>query len=133
MLMFSRSKAVVGGLLLGLFLSSLLFAFQMPSKGKVTCVALNVREGPGMSFTVLGSIPEGTVVNITGVTGSWYKVNVDSYSGKYVFSGYIDVTESTEVDEKEAAKNPYPTLSHTDPKRPATSNFDPSLSPKTDF
>ena len=131
--MLTRTKSILGGLCVGLFLSGWLFAFQMPSKGKVTAKDLNVREGPGMNYQVLGSIPEGTVVNIIGVTGSWYKVNVQSYSGKYVFSDYIDVTESTEVNEKEAAKNPYPTLMNTDPKRAATSNIDPSVSPNSDF
>jgi len=122
-----------------LFLTSvgLLFGgqgvIQMPTKGRVTASALNVREGPGTNFTIVGVIHEGTMVDIIGVSGNWYKVNVDQFSGKFVYSGYIEVTETSEVSDDQAAKNPYPTLSHTDPKKPGTTNIDTSLSPTSDF
>ncbi len=110
-----------------------ILAFQMPTKGKVSCDALNVREGPGTNFSVVGVISLGTEVAITGISGNWFKVNVQEYSGKYVYSGYIDVTENSEISDNEAAKNPYPTLLGTDPKKPSTLNIDSSLSPKSDF
>ncbi|MGM0600157.1 MAG: SH3 domain-containing protein [Candidatus Rifleibacteriota bacterium] len=99
--------------------SSFLYAVKMPSKGETTASALNVREGPGMSYDVLQTVPQGTVVTITGFSGNWYEVNVDGRTGVYVHSAYVKVTDYDEVDDPEAEKNAtkrfMPTLSVVDP------------------
>ncbi len=101
------------------FVTGASFAYRMPSKGEVTAVALNVRTGPGTSYSILTTIPQGTQVQIVGISGNWYKVNVGSQSGVFVHSAYIKVTESTEIDDpkadKEATKRFLPTLQNVDP------------------
>lgn len=100
-------------------LASVLAAYKMPSKGETTAGALNVRTGPGMSYTVLQTVPAGTPVDITDVKGSWYQVNVVGRTGVYVHSSYVKITEFTEYDDPEAEKNStkrfLPTLSAVDP------------------
>lgn len=112
-------KRVLFSILILLLGASLLFAVKMPSKGETTASALNVREGPGMSYDVLQTVPEGTVVTITGFSGNWYEVNVDGRTGVYVHSAYVKITDYDEVDDPEAEKNAtkrfMPTLSVVDP------------------
>ncbi|HNX75872.1 MAG TPA: SH3 domain-containing protein [Candidatus Rifleibacterium sp.] len=95
------------------------FAYRMPSKGEVNCSALNVRTGPGLTYSVLTTISQGTQVQILSISGNWYKVNVGSNNGVYVHSSYIKVTESIDVNdpkaEKEATKRFLPTLQNVDP------------------
>lgn len=100
-------------------LASALLAYKMPSKGKTTASALNVRTGPGMSYPVLQTVPSGTAVDIIDVKGSWYQVNVVGRSGVFVHSSYVKITEFTEYNDPEAEKNAtkrfLPTLSTVDP------------------
>ncbi|MDD3145723.1 MAG: SH3 domain-containing protein [Candidatus Riflebacteria bacterium] len=96
------------------------FAYRMPSRGEVTAeIGLNVRTGPGTSYSILTSVPKGTAVQILAISGNWYKVNVSSYNGVFVHSAYIKVTETTEIDDpkadKEATKRFLPTLQNVDP------------------
>jgi len=53
--------------------------------------SLNLRVSPGGS--VIGSLPNGTAVNILGTSGSWYKVTANGKSG-YVSSSYISSSQS---------------------------------------
>jgi uncharacterized protein YgiM (DUF1202 family) len=100
-------------------LTGAVFAYRMPSRGEVTASALNVRTGPGTNYTIITSVPQGTVVEIIDVRGNWYKVNVGSNTGAFVHSSYVKVTEMIEVDdpeaEKESTKRFMPTLQNVDP------------------
>ncbi|MCI1944863.1 SH3 domain-containing protein [Clostridium luticellarii] len=49
---------------------------------------LNVRNGAGTSFGILGSLKNGQSVEIVGTVGSWYKIKLNSSYG-YVASSYI--------------------------------------------
>ncbi|OAA93756.1 SH3 domain-containing protein [Clostridium coskatii] len=53
--------------------------------------SLNLRTSPGGS--VIGSLANGTAVNILGTSGSWYKVTANGKSG-YVSSSYISNSQS---------------------------------------
>lgn len=93
-------------------------ATTVPSKGKVTAGAgLHLREGPSTSYASLTVMPQGSVVDIVGTAGSWYKVNFGSFTGKYCYSGYIEVTETKELEPGEAPRNPHGTLSTFDAKK----------------
>lgn len=112
-------------LLIGVFaLAVPLLAAKIPSRGTVNCSALNVRTGPGMSYSIVGLIHNGDEVTITDVSGSWYQVNVGSHQGKWVYSGYITVTAYGEQNEDEASKKPHATLYGTDPSRPEANAVD---------
>ncbi len=101
-----------------LFLTSILWAMQVPSAGKVNCNGLNVRTGPGTNYTVVTVIYYGDAVSIVDVVGNWYQINFQGSTNRYVYKSYIDVTAYTEVSDDEAAKRPTTTLSTADPKRP---------------
>ncbi|CAB1250636.1 SH3 domain-containing protein [Clostridium sp. MT-14] len=51
--------------------------------------SLNVRNGAGTSFGILGSLRKGQSVEIVGSVGSWYKIKLNSSYG-YVASTYIN-------------------------------------------
>lgn len=56
--------------------------------GTVTADALNIRVEPNTNSTVLGQLPNGTKVTITGQTNNWYIIN---YNGApaYICADYI--------------------------------------------
>ncbi len=57
--------------------------------------AVNVRSGPGTSYTILGKLSAGDKVEKLGVSGTWTKIN---YNGKaaYVSTKYVkDISETT--------------------------------------
>ncbi len=71
--------------------------------GTVTASALNVRSGPGTTYTILGTVHSGDVVRIVGEANAsdgkvWYQINFNDGKG-YVSSSYItnvrDVIEYT--------------------------------------
>ena len=61
-------------------------------KGTVTASVLNVRSGAGTDFDKIGSLKQGTVVNIVENCGNgWYEVSTDAITG-YVSAQYIALT-----------------------------------------
>lgn len=52
---------------------------------------LNLRDSPSLQGNVIGSIPNGATVSITGKNGDWYAVIYGGRNG-YVFSDYIKTT-----------------------------------------
>ena len=51
---------------------------------------LNIRTGPSLESTVIGQIPNGTRVTITGQEGDWYTVSHNGLNG-YVYGQYITI------------------------------------------
>ena len=47
---------------------------------KVTAWSLAVRTGPSTGYAIVGGLPYGTIANVYGTSGSWYKV---IYAGYY--------------------------------------------------
>lgn len=63
-------------------------------KYKTTASLLRVRSGPGTDYpTVTDSLPSGTVVNVTEISGMWGKVTVNGKTGwiSLVYAEYVDV------------------------------------------
>lgn len=58
---------------------------------QVTTQPLALRAGAGSMFAELTSIPEGTVLAVTGSYGGWYKVSYQGYVG-YVSGAYVSPT-----------------------------------------
>lgn len=60
--------------------------------GVVNDTRVNMRSGPGTTYTSLGKFTYGDKAYIIGINNQWYKV---IYSGKicYIRSDYLDVTE----------------------------------------
>lgn len=59
---------------------------------------LNVRNGPGKTYSVIGSLGKGTQVTILGDEGDWYKIQYGSGEG-YVSKQYIGNIQTVEVDD----------------------------------
>ena len=59
---------------------------------------LNVRNGPGTTYSVIGSLGKGTQVTILGEDGDWYKIQYDSGEG-YVSKKYIGNIQTVEIDD----------------------------------
>ncbi|MHC6180535.1 SH3 domain-containing protein [Clostridium sp. JNZ X4-2] len=67
--------------------------------------ALNIRNGAGTSFGILGSLKKGQSVQIVGTVGSWYKIKFNSSYG-YVSSAYISSSgSSTNTSSEQPASN----------------------------
>ena len=82
MLLLSVSAAVV-------ILFSLFTITAYAEQATVTGNGVNVRSGPGMTYSITGSLKRGTVVEVLNRSNdSWYQVSWDSGSG-YVSSAYL--------------------------------------------
>lgn len=55
---------------------------------RVTTANLNLRSGPGTSYSILAVIPQGAKVNVISVSGNWAKVTYSSRQG-YVSISYL--------------------------------------------
>ena len=56
---------------------------------------VNLRSGPSTSYTSLGNVYKGTIVAVTGTSGSWYKVKVNSVTSYDSSSKTWDYEETT--------------------------------------
>ena len=103
-------------LLIGLVLcsSGLLMGDQIPTQGKVIFPkGLNLRAGPGLQHPVLLVMPYGTVVQILGIRGKWYEVDIGSKRG-FCRIRWIEETSFVPAKDEDASKRPHYTLKHTD-------------------
>ena len=53
----------------------------------VTASSLNVRSGPGTSYSVIGGLSKGSSASVVGTSGNWYKIKYGSGYG-YISSSY---------------------------------------------
>jgi N-acetylmuramoyl-L-alanine amidase len=70
---------------------------------------LNVRSGPGAQYKVVGSLKNGTKVEVLDKSGSWYKIKYGSITG-YVSGQYL-VISGTSTTPASPAPTPAPTPS----------------------
>lgn len=62
---------------------------------RVTTDSLNLRSGPGTSYSIISVMPKGSTVSVLSVSGSWAKVVYKGLTG-YAHTGYLaPVTTST--------------------------------------
>ncbi|MBQ7596852.1 MAG: SH3 domain-containing protein, partial [Clostridia bacterium] len=64
---------------------------------RVTASALNIRSGPSTSYTSLGTLPEGTEVEIIGLSGSWCRFKYNG-ADAYLSSNYLEYISKTVLD-----------------------------------
>ncbi len=55
---------------------------------------LNVRSGPGTSYTTVGQLSFGTKVSCVATSGQWFKITTASLTG-YVYSPYVTLVAAT--------------------------------------
>ena len=51
---------------------------------------VNVRSGPGTSYSKIGTAPKGTTYTVTGQTGSWYQIDYNGQTA-YIYSRFIEI------------------------------------------
>ena len=61
---------------------------------------LNVRSGPGTSYSIIGSLSSGQTADVVGVSGKWYKIKYGSGYG-YISSQYTADVKSTMIQKEE--------------------------------
>lgn len=63
--------------------------------------ALNMRSGPGVSYSVVGEVPNGDIVTTTGNAArlpggaEWYELDINGLSTTWVNSKYLELLETT--------------------------------------
>lgn len=73
---------------------------EIKYKGKVqVSSALNVRKGPGTSYSIISSLLNNQIVKIIEDVGEWYKIEVDGKEG-YVLKQYIKKVDNIENNEE---------------------------------
>ena len=66
------------------------------NNGKVTSrVNLNVRSGPGTSYSLKSSLRPGQVVVLCGKSNGWYKIKLSNETQGWVSSNYIAITNES--------------------------------------
>ena len=69
---------------------------------------LNLREGSGINYKIIGKLDNGTTVTVLGEENGWYKITVNGQTG-YVSGKYLTITESPTATEPPATPTPAPT------------------------
>lgn len=69
---------------------------NMVSFGDVNATLLNVREGSGLNFPVVGQLANNDNIFILKIDGDWYYIKNDTIEG-WVFSQYIGVTLQNKI------------------------------------
>lgn len=82
--------------------------------------SLNMRSGPGTSYSKVGSIPASATLTITGSENGWYKTSYNGVTG-YVSGDYVIVTESSSATTTPSAPAAPEPPAETKPETPAQS------------
>lgn len=69
------------------------------SQGTVNAGPLNVRSGPGTSYSKVGSLGRGASVTVVDKVNGWYKITSGKLSG-YVSADYVVILDGTAVTSK---------------------------------
>ena len=65
------------------------------NNGTVNTSALNVRQGAGTNYSIIGKLYKGDVVNILSSSNGWYKIELSNGSTGWVSSQYITLNDSS--------------------------------------
>jgi len=102
----------------------------------ITTVVLNVRQGPGQHYPILGLVPPGTRLRITGKNPEatwWQVVYPDGSEGRgWVFADFTQASDTAEVPVVVTPEPPTPTATATPLPTPTYTRmptFTPSPSP----
>ena len=73
--------------------------------GKVNATSLNVRTGPGTSYSVKSKLSNGTQVNITERSNGWYKVRTSNGVNGWVSGDFISINNDSNSSEGQSSPN----------------------------
>lgn len=73
--------------------------------------SVNVRSGPGSSYTQIGELAAGREVTVYENLNGWYRISFNGSTDAYAYSGYISGT----LPESSSSSNAYNSYSQTTP------------------
>jgi len=65
---------------------------QVAGKARVAASSLNMRSGAGMEHAIIGSLPNGTEIELLEKHGIWYKIKFGAKTG-FVHGGYLNIIQ----------------------------------------
>lgn len=77
------------------YLEDVLTAEDFDATGRVNDDDVRYRTGPSTSNSIIGTISEGTEVQVIGINSGWYKLVYNGNTG-YMRSDYIDIISSSD-------------------------------------
>ena len=102
-----RTK-IVRTLLLSILIFSLFSVTAFAEEATVTATEVNVRTGPGTSYSIFESLKQGTTVSVMNRSNAdWYLVSWDGNSG-YVYSKFLQITAEDKSAEITVSQNSSP-------------------------
>ena len=105
--------------------------------GTVTVYALNIRKGPGTSYSVIGGLTEGQKVTvISTASNGWYKIKTSSGKVGYVSPDYLKVSGKTSNEDNTSHNGAYVVKSYSTIKkvgRVTTSTLRVRTGPSTSY
>jgi hypothetical protein len=94
---------LVLGIALVLFAPGRAFASPPERSGRVTGSSVNVRSGPGTSYSVLTQVVKDAAVIVVEEQGDWLKIRLSDGSEGWVASKFLEITAATPADETKPA------------------------------
>lgn len=67
-----------------------IYSFAADTAGTVTGSVVNVRSGPGTSYSIITQVARGTTVTVISQESGWYKIGVNGKEG-YMIADYLSV------------------------------------------
>jgi len=92
--MRKAAKPVIALMVMIMIVSSFAcVAFASGYCGIVMASVLNIRTAPNTECTIAGQYTYGTVVDIVGIEGAWYKIKYNGYDA-YLISDYVKLVDA---------------------------------------
>lgn len=85
-------KIISAGIMLCIFVASLLIAVASDGKGTVNVSLLNVRSGPGTNHTRISQISRGTEVAVIKAENDWLQIRLSDNRTGWVSGQFINIT-----------------------------------------
>lgn len=83
-----RLQRIQAGFFTTILLFCLIATSAFASAQVITTTTINMRNGPGMSYSIVGVIPNDTLLQVLNQVGSWYEVRYNDASG-YISKNYV--------------------------------------------
>lgn len=83
-----RLQRIQAGFFTTILLFCLIVTPAFASAQVITTTTINMRNGPGMSYSIVGVIPNDTLLQVLNQVGSWYEVRYNDASG-YISKNYV--------------------------------------------
>jgi heat shock protein HslJ len=92
-----------------------------PTATVIAPLGVNVRTGPGTEYPSMGIAPQGTTLEVVGVSqdGTWYVINVPGNAVGWVAAEYVAVENVEDVPVSPAPPTPTPAATATPTATPA--------------